>query len=184
MTGLWPGTSIATDPALVPGRSRRTACWPLLVRLRRSRSSGGLHPAIQPQHCRRTPGAAAARGRPPRAVNALAIPLSVATPAARTWAITGRRSVARRRRTFLPRLAAAGMAAWAELPASSHPFTPRAWERRRMASSEMALPTADRAGGGGDEGTDKHREGQEEAFAEALRAASAAAFALSAAALI
>ena len=31
----------------------------------------------------------------PRAVNALAIPLSVATPAARTSAITGRRSVAR-----------------------------------------------------------------------------------------
>jgi hypothetical protein len=31
----------------------------------------------------------------PRAVNALAIPVSVATPAARTSAITGRRSVAR-----------------------------------------------------------------------------------------
>ena len=66
---------------------------------------------------RRTPGAGALGVGTPRAVNALAIRLSVATPAARTSAITGRRSVARA--VAFPDFAAAAMRAWSELPGSN-----------------------------------------------------------------
>jgi hypothetical protein len=56
----------------------------------------------------------------PRAVNALAIPLSVATPAAPTSAITGSRTVARA--AAFADFAAAAMRAWPRLPASSRGF--------------------------------------------------------------
>jgi hypothetical protein len=81
----------------------------------------------------------------PRAVNALAIPLNVATPAARTSAITGRRSVARA--VDFADFAAAAMRAWLGLPASSRglpSFTPRAVAAARAAlvRALMAIPSA------------------------------------------
>ena len=78
------GSAISVSTRDAPRTPRRAAAH-----------SNGLRPAIQPHHRRRTPGAAALGVSTPRAVNALASPLSVATPAARTSAITGRRSVAR-----------------------------------------------------------------------------------------
>ena len=76
----------------------------------------------------------------PRAVNALAIPLSVATPAARTSAITGRRSVARA--VAFADFAAAAMRAWSGLPASSRGLQTLAAAKAVFVRVLIAIPYA------------------------------------------
>ena len=107
MTDSRLGTSIATDPALVPGKIQQyclLAPWSVCA-------APGLQPACTRRSSRITVAGLQAP-RPlgvgtPRAVNALAIPLSVATPAARTSAITGRRDLFDMQDEIVARLAGA-----------------------------------------------------------------------------